>query len=228
MDPIGLMWFAAGIAAMPPIWKACNIIHDKCVNWWETRNCQWQKREDEARAERENARNPARPVWCMGCGEVRTLAIMAWDEEGDDYLCGFCLGVPKLLAVLSIWHKWHLRLKWDCGELEPIYNADDEVVGYGENRGDDLVVINDNFNEAMRWPGWGGEQIMNGALPKRRFNELGLEVDAAGTPLHIARYQAHGVTTNEAMNAAYEKGIAARARKRKRRKENLMWRKEHA
>jgi hypothetical protein len=215
-------WWWTVLPSLPLWWYNVHMMR----KMW--RRKQEQKAERARVIRQRELDHPAKPVWCPRCDNVYQQRMMAWDEEGDEFLCGFCLGVPKLLAVLSIWHKWHLRLKWDCGELEPIYNADDEVVGYGENRGDDLVVINDNFNEAMRWPGWGGEQIMNGALPKRRFNELGLEVDAAGTPLHIARYQAHGVTTNEAMNAAYEKGIAARARKRKRRKENLMWRKEHA
>ena len=171
---------------------------------------------------------PSTPVWCPKCDGLYTRNMMAWDLDGDDYVCGYCLRVPELLAVLGIWRLYIRALAIVTQEVEPVYNEDDELVGYSSLRGDDILI---EFPAPLRadstlppWPGLGGPIV----LAVRQFDENGLEVNANGEPLHLARYRSAGVTTNAAANAAYERGVVERARKRKARKnkENLMWRRQ--
>lgn len=76
---------------------------------------------------------------------------------------------------------------------------------------------------ASKW--WDNRKYKN-CVERHNKPMQNLQGFAIDPPLHLARYRNAGVTTSKDMDAAYERGVAVRARKRKRRKdkENLMWR----
>jgi hypothetical protein len=139
--------------------------------------------------------HPAKAVWCPKCDGIYEQRMMAWDLDGDEYLCAYCNGVPKLIAVLRIWYKWYWRV--EIGDENR----------FGENRGDDL---------AGWWPSLGGPPDV-----ERRFDDTGLtmDTDAVTYSAAVQKMRGHGIAATNATNAAYERRIAERARKRKADKE---------
>lgn len=43
--------------------------------------------------------------YCIGCDRTRPECDMAWDEDGDDYLCRTCRGLPEYspIETLGAW-----------------------------------------------------------------------------------------------------------------------------
>ena len=209
----GIVWLATEWVGTPGTWQ--NIFLLASVSSWfaavaishDSKKPYKPKKSDTYVPKGSPTPPPSKPEWCKGCDGIYPRVMMAWDLDGDDYLCGYCLGMPKVLAVLWMWDDYlqkmnvpapintgatidwpglggpaqHAYRRFDHRGLEinfgPVLRAEPE--NYADNRGDDVA--------------WDG--------PVRG---------------EVERYRAAGVTVTYASNEAYKDRLARRQAERKR------------
>jgi hypothetical protein len=88
---------------------------------------------------------PMAQAWCEKCDGVYDENIFAWDLDGDDWLCGYCLQMPETLAVLGLWRTWALNETaddivngWGLGPNQLVY-VDFTQEQFANLRGDDMA-----------------------------------------------------------------------------------------